>query len=136
LSKKLAPGGIFVTQSGCASVRDAHHVFSPIHHTLKQVFPKVYGYTMCVPSFTSEWGFNLAVNDVSIDLSGAGADETLAARGLEMKFYDAVSHTRMFALPKPLRTLIDNETRVMTVENPLFMCSQETHTGIFEEKEE
>ena len=132
LSKKLAPGGIFVTQSGCASVRDAHHVFSPINHTLKQVFPKVYGYTMCVPSFTSEWGFNLAVNDENIDLSGAGVDDVLAARGLSMKFYDAISHRRMFALPKPLRTLIDSEKRVMTVENPLFMCSTDTHAGIFE----
>ena len=27
-------------------MRDAHHVFSPINHTLKQVFPKVYGYTI------------------------------------------------------------------------------------------
>lgn len=131
--RKLAAGGVFVTQSGCASVRDAHHVFSPIHHTLTQVFPKVYGYTMCVPSFTSEWGFNLAVNDASTDMSGERADETLAARGLEMRFYDSISHRRMFALPKPLRTLIAEEKRVMTVENPLFMCDAETHTGIFEE---
>ena len=52
-----------MTQSGCASVRDCHHVFTPIHHTLKQVFPKVWGYTSCVPSFTSEWGFNIATKD-------------------------------------------------------------------------
>ena len=136
LYKKLADGGIFITQSGCASVRDAHHVFSPINHTLKQVFPKVYGYTMCIPSFTSEWGFNLGVKDVSMDLSGVNADATLAARGLEMKFYDTISHQRMFALPKPLRTLIENEDRVMTVENPLFMCSNETHAGIFEDTQD
>ena len=131
--RKLAKGGILITQSGCASVRDAHHVFSPIHHTLKQVFPKVYGYTMCVPSFTSEWGFNLAVTDESTDLSGENADATLKERNLDMRFYDSISHTRMFALPKPLRTLIDAEKRVMNIENPLFMCSTETHAGIFEE---
>ena len=51
-----------------------------------------------------------------------------------MKFYDTVSHRRMFALPKPLRTLIDNEKRVMTVENPLFMCSTDTHAGIFDQE--
>ena len=134
LSEKLAPGGIFITQSGCASVRDAHHVFSPIHHTLRQVFPKVYGYTMCVPSFTSEWGFNLAVKDVEQDLSGEAVDETLKARGLDMRFYDAISHRRMFALPKPLRALIENETRVMTVDSPLFMCDTSTHQGIYEDE--
>ena len=45
--EKLAPGGILVTQSGCASVRDCHLVFTPIHNTLKQVFPRVWGYTTC-----------------------------------------------------------------------------------------
>jgi thermospermine synthase len=30
--------------------------------------------------------------------------------------------------------MIENETRVMTVENPLFMCTTDTHTGLFEKK--
>ena len=43
--------------------RRAMVVWSPIHNTLKQVFDNVSGYTMCVPSFTSEWGFNIASLD-------------------------------------------------------------------------
>lgn len=136
MKNKLAPGGIFITQSGCASVRDAHHVFTPIHHTLKQVFKEVYGYTMCVPSFTSEWGFNLATKDENTDLSDENVDNVLRARGLEMRFYDGISHRRMFALPKPLRTLIAEEKRVMTVDAPLFMCDTATHQGIYAEEEE
>ena len=38
---KLAPGGILVTQSGCAAVRDCKAVFTPINNTLRKVFPKV-----------------------------------------------------------------------------------------------
>ena len=40
----------------------------------------------------------------------------------------------MFSPPKQLRKMIENETRVMTVENPLFMCTTDTHTGLFEKK--
>jgi hypothetical protein len=60
---KLAPGGIFVTQSGCGSTLDADRCFTCVHSTLKQVFPKVWGYTCHVPSFTSEWSFNIAWKD-------------------------------------------------------------------------
>ena len=147
--KKLKkPNGILVTQSGCASVRDAHMVWSPIHNTLKQVFDVVFGYTTCVPSFTSEWGFNIAtfnnsskssddnvVEGKGLDLRRKGmevVDARLAWRGLHdsLQFYDAISHARMFSTPKSLRKLLREETRVITVENPLFMCSTETHTGV------
>lgn len=138
---KLAPGGILVTQSGCASVRDCHFVFTPIHHTLKQVFPQVWGYTTCVPSFTSEWGFNIAHKDADgVNIyTGLTADGTLekrlAERGLaDLSYYDSITHTRMFSLNRTVREKCENEDRVMTVENPLFMCSSDTHATVFEDK--
>jgi thermospermine synthase len=30
--------------------------------------------------------------------------------------------------------MLQEETRVMTVENPLFMCTTDTHQGLFEKK--
>ena len=137
---KLKPNGILVTQSGCASVRDAQFVWSPIHNTLKQVFDNVSGYTMCVPSFTSEWGFNIASLDpAKPNLREKGmneVDERLKERKLDtaLQFYDSISHARMFSPPKQLRKLLAEETRVMTVENPLFMCTTDTHVGLFEKK--
>jgi spermidine synthase len=107
---------------------------------LKQVFDNVSGYTMCVPSFTSEWGFNVASTDpAKPDLREKGMNEVdarLKARKLDsvLQFYDSISHARMFSPPKQLRKMIENETRVMTVENPLFMCTTDTHTGLFEKK--
>eukprot|EP00227_Mantoniella_beaufortii_P008022 CAMPEP_0197580134 /NCGR_PEP_ID=MMETSP1326-20131121/3991_1 /TAXON_ID=1155430 /ORGANISM="Genus nov. species nov., Strain RCC2288" /LENGTH=339 /DNA_ID=CAMNT_0043143797 /DNA_START=90 /DNA_END=1109 /DNA_ORIENTATION=- len=134
---KLAPGGILITQSGCASTRDCHHVFTAIHHTLKQVFPQVWGYTVCVPSFTSEWGFNIATKEAdAISVADGlhadgGLDKRLAERGLgELSYYDAITHTRMFSLNRIVRDKCRDETRVMTVENPLFMTA--SHTGVFE----
>ena len=137
---KLAPGGLLVTQSGCASVRDCHHVFTPIHNTLKAAFPenKVWGYTTCVPSFCSEWGFNLALKDADgTDVAAMGVagelDRRLKQRRLgELSYYDGITHTRMFSLNRTVRGRCEKEDRVMTVENPLFMCTTETHATVFE----
>ena len=136
---KLAPGGVLVTQSGCAAVRDCKAVFTPINKTLREVFPRVWGYTVCVPSFCSEWGFNVATKDADhVDLytgitANGELDKRLAARGLgDLSYYDSISHTRMFSLNRTVREACERETRVMTVENPLFMCSTDTHAGVFE----
>lgn len=140
-NQKLAPGGILVTQSGCAAVRDCHLVFTPLHNTLRQVFPHVYPYTVCVPSFCSEWGFNVVHKDegaasICDGLVADGAlDARLASRGLgELSYYDSITHTRMFSLNRPVREKCRDETRIMTVENPLFMCDTETHQGVFQGK--
>eukprot|EP00240_Pyramimonas_obovata_P005480 CAMPEP_0118928060 /NCGR_PEP_ID=MMETSP1169-20130426/5399_1 /TAXON_ID=36882 /ORGANISM="Pyramimonas obovata, Strain CCMP722" /LENGTH=328 /DNA_ID=CAMNT_0006869957 /DNA_START=222 /DNA_END=1208 /DNA_ORIENTATION=- len=124
---KLAEGGVFVTQSGCGGIADADRCFTCVHSTLKQVFPKVHGYTTHVPSFTSEWGFNLALKsgetDVGSDDYAHALDKRVEEKGLgeQLQWYDSVTHRRMFSLSKPVRKMLQNETRVMTVENPLFM---------------
>jgi len=46
---KLAPGGIFVTQSGPAGVLAHTEVFTPINKTLASVFPKVVPYLQVRP---------------------------------------------------------------------------------------
>ena len=94
---------------------------------------------MCVPSFCSEWGFNIATKDAdSVDIYTGLAqdgelDKRLARRGLgDLSYYDGITHTRMFSLNRTVREACENETRVMTVENPLFMCSTDTHAGVSE----
>ena len=42
--RKLNPGGVFVTQSGQAGVKQHHLVWSPVNSTLRQVFPAVRAY--------------------------------------------------------------------------------------------
>ena len=66
--QKLAPGGIFATQSGCAAIHDCHQgVFTAVNNTLKQAFPLVLPYTCYVPSFNSEWGWNMAFKDNNVN---------------------------------------------------------------------
>jgi thermospermine synthase len=130
IKAKLAPGGLFVTQSGCGSTTDAQRCFTCVHSTMKAVFDDVWGYTAHVPSFSSEWGFNIACKEKgahnlqTIAVDGV-LDKRIADRGLDTKlqWYDGVTHTRMFSLGKQVRKFLANEKRVMTVENPLFMTT-------------
>mmetsp|Transcript_16739 Transcript_16739/g.31710 ORF Transcript_16739/g.31710 Transcript_16739/m.31710 type:complete len:401 (+) Transcript_16739:361-1563(+) len=43
------------------------------------------------------------------------------AGGDVLRYYDGLSHRRMFALPKPLRDNMKKDGRIMTKENPVFM---------------
>merc|ERR1719321_822576 len=65
IKSKLNPGGILVTQSGQAGIKQHHLVFSPIHNTIKQVFPKVIPFNQAVYSFMDEWGWQLALTDTA-----------------------------------------------------------------------
>ena len=38
-----------------------------------------------------------------------------------LKYYDGVTHLGMFGLPKEVRTHLREETRIMTLANPVFM---------------
>lgn len=119
--------------------------FGPIINTLKAVFDRTIPYSTNVPSFGSDWGFVLAYSDSfeavvkrkkEIDFANVPVnlvDDTLKALiyedvykeqdfdNEELKFYDGTTHRRMFALPKPLRTALRADERVMTRDNPVFM---------------
>ncbi|KAA0173116.1 hypothetical protein FNF27_05465 [Cafeteria roenbergensis] len=71
---KLNPGGILVTQSGPGSVLNADECFACINQTLRTVFDFVVPYTSDVPSFGSNWAFNMAFNkdsDIGAKLEAA-----------------------------------------------------------------
>jgi spermidine synthase len=55
VKRALRPGGIFVTQAGPAGVLACTAVFTVIHNTLGNVFPKVVPYTAAVPSYADAW---------------------------------------------------------------------------------
>ena len=63
IREKLNPGGIFVTQSGQAGIKQHGLVWSPVHNTLRTVFPHVSAYNQAVYSFMDEWGWNMAFTD-------------------------------------------------------------------------
>ncbi len=123
--------------------------FAAIKNTLETVFDCVLPYTCNIPSFGSDWGYVMAYNsskDKAIameeftDISTRKIDELVTEciteikdadskttsgdckKGCDvLKYYDGLTHRRMFALPKTLRQRMKIDTRIMTKDNPVFM---------------
>ena len=155
--ERLNPGGIIVTQSGPGSHFNVQtECCTTIARTLRSVFDHVYTYAVDIPSFGSNWAFNIAMGveritaspdseDVATDASGTSTvatdiqldlryqmtarsisdiDTTVNNRcvdGTVLKYYDGVTHMGVFGLPKEIRDSLKSETRIMTLENPVFM---------------
>ena len=129
VKSKLNPGGIFVTQSGQAGMKQHHLVWSPVHNTLRQVFPAVRAYNQAVYSFLDEWGWNIAFTDASMaaPLSPQQVDERLAERlSGECQFLDGESYAGLFCLSKKHRKTLSDEGRVLSMATGTysFMPSQ------------
>ncbi|DAZ98408.1 TPA: hypothetical protein N0F65_000122 [Lagenidium giganteum] len=127
---KLNKGGMFVTQSGPGAMYNWDECFSAIHRTLKTSFNAVLPYTVDIPSFGCMWAFNLAVNtedpeafkNALLQRSIADTNAIVESRlTSKLKFYDGISHLGLFGVPKPIRDALDAETRIITVDNPVFM---------------
>merc|ERR1712224_806660 len=114
---KLTKGGILVTQSGAAGIKQHKAVWAPIHSTLKAVFPKVVAYNQAVYSFMDEWGWNIAFSDSSrsVSMSAEDVDKLIAERITgESKFLDGISWQGIWATSKRHRETLANETTVMS----------------------
>ena len=120
LSQRLNPQGVMAVQSEPCMVGNLE-AFSAINNTLRSVFPHVYPYHIMVPSFASDWGFNLAsLGPNPLALNVQEVDRRLADRGCALlRFYDGVTHNGLFALPKHVRTTLENEQRIITENDPL-----------------
>jgi len=112
IASKLAPDGIFVTQS-CA-VYDEPNTFSAVHNTLKLCFTHVEMYSAFVPSFKREWAFNIAHSRPDLQVSELSIDSYLenAKLSQDATYYDGTMHSRMFLLHKTHRKILSSETHV------------------------
>jgi spermidine synthase len=116
----LAPDGVISLQAG-ASLWGNHRCFTAIIHTLKAIFPLVFPYDAFIPSYGGTWGFALA----SLKLTPpnpAEVDRNISSRiSKSLMFYDGITHQGLFSLPKHLRQAIEEETTVITTEQPFFI---------------
>jgi spermidine synthase len=136
---KLNPGGILVTQSGPGSHMNITECCTVIHQTLHTAFDHVVPYTADIPSFGSNWAFNMAFNNDSavaaaaamhgaspgqyiLEQPIAATDRAIEARiEGELRFLDGVARRGIFGIPKSVRKALAAETRHMTIDNPVFM---------------
>jgi len=126
LKSKLNPGGIIVTQSGQSGIKQHHLVFSPIHNTLKHVFPNTFAYNQAVYSFLDEWGWNMALTDSACTsspglLTCEEVDKRIAEQIVggadSLQFLDGVSWKGIWALSKKHRQTLAKEKTVMSTES-------------------
>jgi len=122
VNERLAPGGLMSVQAGCASLSELLN-FSAVYQTLRSVFPVVKPYQVDVPSFGGPWGFCLAARE-DAKLSPVEIDERIAARRLNLKYYDGLTHQGMFSLSRPLRQELERQTRLITDTQPLYIYGQ------------
>lgn len=123
---------IFVTQSTAISVNLIKECFTVIYKTLKEVFNYVSPYRASVPSFGSVWGFIVCSQSDLHLLSKRSMEESVDRLLRErlndnadcLKHYNGECHVHMFNLCKYEKDAIESETRVLSLDNPVFMASR------------
>jgi spermidine synthase len=118
IKEHLAENGVFSLQAGDFGLPfiEAH---SAIYNTIRQIMPSIFSYRAFVSSFNTEWGFILA-SPAMADLPVSGKiDSLIAERGLALNFFDGETAKSMFALPKDIRKLLEEETRLIDDDNTL-----------------
>nr|BCL66181.1 spermine synthase 1 [Volvox reticuliferus] len=124
VSRKLAPGGIFITQSGPAGFLSCREVFTTIHATLSSVFPIVIPYAQHIPSFCDAWGYNMAFTDPNqVPLGADNLDARIADRiaRLPLGFLDGVTFAGLCHLNKVVRIALAEENEVYTATTTRFI---------------
>ena len=124
---RLVPGGAIAVQAESADVGASGNHFA-IFRTLGAVFPRAREYHTHVPSFGESWGFVVGCKPADVDapavdpatLAAEQVDAILASRGCgDLRFYDGITHRRLFSPTKLDRELARQAGPVITDERPL-----------------
>ena len=99
-------------------------VFTPVHSTVRAVFPAARAYNQAVYSFMDEWGWNIAFVDADMGanlLDPDVLDQRIADRIKgELQFLDGESYRGLFTLSKVHRKTLASESRVLSREKGTF----------------
>jgi spermidine synthase len=123
IKSKLNKNGILLIQSTPADIPQ-FKLFSSINNTLEQVFNFVYPFSSFIPSCIISWGYNLATDsDLKNPLNINDIDDLLNDRlfSNDLRYYDNITHKRMFCFPKHLRVLLEKENNVLTDDSLCFL---------------
>lgn len=121
LSNRLHKNGIIALQAGNLNPQ-LLQCHGAIYNTLKQVYKNVDSYGAYIPSYDTVWGFLFVSHENSAkDFTAEMVDNTIARREINnLKYYDGITHTHLFNLPRNLRVLRSREKRIIEDNNPLF----------------
>ena len=119
---RLNTGGVLVTQSGPAGLLNYTECFTTIFKTLSTLFANTMAAQVHIPAFQTLWGFTIASDSPFPHSSERDVDDRISNRLFRpLKYYDGLSHRNMLALPKFQRDGLENEDRINTDSDPVFM---------------
>lgn len=122
IKPRLAPGGVYATQAVGIRYNAGDRVHAAIYSTIGSLFAHVASYNELVPAFDTLWAFVAASDTLRpSDVPPAIIDERLAQRGLTdlLRYYDGITHQRLFSLPKHLRRALAESTTVIEENQPI-----------------
>ena len=121
LDRCLTKPGVFATQGFGLRFDDTDQYHAVLNRTLAAVFPEVHSYLEFMQSFDCLCGFVVAANDANLRLPrGDELQQRLDARVTgPLRYYDAISHDRLFSLPRPLRDRIATTTNIADENHPI-----------------
>ena len=121
LASRLKKNGIIALQAANLNPQ-LINCHGAIYNTLKQVFKNVDSYGAYIPSYDTVWGFLFVSQEVSArEYTTEMIDNLIAQRKImDLKYYDGLTHTHIFSLPRNLRNIRSRENRIIEDNNPLF----------------
>jgi len=137
LASKLAPGGIFVTQSGPCGLYSISDVCIPVYNTLSKVFKNATMYHTHCPAFFDHYSFCMASNDVDVnsiltkdihqliedkvDATHEINSEDTAKGNHAARAIDSDSLHASFLKPKWMKKMIESDDKVIRNDSPAYL---------------
>ncbi|MEE8547397.1 MAG: polyamine aminopropyltransferase [bacterium] len=119
--RRLNPGGVLVTQSGCPSFVYSES-FHSVTTTLESVFRNTSPYLAFIPSFASDWGFALAGDSPILPrIDSEVVSRRLSDMVSELRYLDPQFIPSMFAIPKHLQGNKETVGRIIRDGEPLIV---------------
>ena len=120
VKNRLAPGGIMAVQSESSRWYDLD-AFVAIVRTLREVYVHTSPYQAHIPAYSSLWGFTAASDTLEPgSLSPREIDDRIAKRVAgDLRAFDGITYSGMFAIPRHIRSEIEKADRVITDSCPL-----------------
>lgn len=126
--QRLRPGGVVVLQSDAVTLHGLESA-ATIYQTVRAVWPRVFCHATFLPAYTTEWSFTSAGSELidPLELSQRQIDERIKIRLIgELRFYDGLSHHRIFRLPRYVREAFVQERELSRDARP----STEQYPGL------
>lgn len=137
LMSKLAPNGIFVTQSGPCGLFSIDDVCLPVFNTLSRVFKHSVMYHTHTPSFFDHYAFTMASNDIEVSTlpqkdieklieekvdatHEPGSDKTATGNNVA-RAIDNEAIQGSFLKPKWMKSKIENNKTIIRNDSPAYL---------------